>query len=120
MRNHQSESKRRKFKQVVSQVNYYTRQWRTKYGFVVTDREFVAIERADSSGDLQLSAPIPMTAHGPRLTVPMALWYLAMTAGADEDAGHGRHSRLGAGRCDVQPISPYHPCQTILLVLLMQ
>ncbi|KAH8801717.1 hypothetical protein F5884DRAFT_525165 [Xylogone sp. PMI_703] len=72
------------YKPALSQVNWYMRQHSTRYGFILTDRELVAIRRLDNNGRLELSEPIPWTTRGtsqqPQLTVLLALWYLGMLA----------------------------------------
>ncbi|KAK2767610.1 hypothetical protein FQN54_003768 [Arachnomyces sp. PD_36] len=75
------------FKRVLSQVNFYMKQNRTRYGFILTDAELVAIRRLDRDGNLEVSESIPWTAAGtasqPRLTVLLGLWYLGMLASDD-------------------------------------
>ncbi|PGH29203.1 hypothetical protein GX50_08038 [[Emmonsia] crescens] len=75
------------FYQVLSQVNYYMKQHESRYGFVLTDNELVAIRRLDGNGSLELSTPISWENYGtaaqPRLTVMLALWYLGMLAAQD-------------------------------------
>ncbi|RAH86023.1 hypothetical protein BO86DRAFT_415533 [Aspergillus japonicus CBS 114.51] len=77
----------KEFKQILSQVNYYMKQHHTRYGFVITDQELVAIKRLNRDGELQVSDSIPWTDRGtpdqPCMTVLLALWYLGMLA-ADE------------------------------------
>ncbi|PWY80833.1 hypothetical protein BO94DRAFT_548130 [Aspergillus sclerotioniger CBS 115572] len=77
------------FKQVLSQLNWYMKQHQAKYGFLLTDRELVAVKRLDGQGKLELSGSIPWDIHGsedqPRLTVLLALWYLGMLAANDQD-----------------------------------
>ncbi|PYI31878.1 hypothetical protein BP00DRAFT_425320 [Aspergillus indologenus CBS 114.80] len=91
LQNHSSPAKRREFKQLLSMVNWYMRQHHTRYGFILTDREFVAIRRLDGpgKGNLELSEPVSWEASGtvsdPRLTILLGLWYLGMLA-ADEDS----------------------------------
>jgi hypothetical protein len=74
----------------------------TRYGFILTDQELVAIRRVQGQdgkavkGDLELSLPIPWKSdkalyepksrsrsQAPRLTVALALWYLGMLAAQD-------------------------------------
>lgn len=78
---------RNEFRQVLSQVNHYMKQHGSRYGFVLTDIELVAIRRLDGNGSLELSTPISWdslgTAAQPRLTVMLALWYLGMLAAQD-------------------------------------
>ncbi|PYH46588.1 uncharacterized protein BP01DRAFT_355583 [Aspergillus saccharolyticus JOP 1030-1] len=84
LRNHPAPSSREEFKQALSQVNYYMRQHHARYGYIITDRELVAIRRLDEDGNLELSTSIPWTAKGtasePRLTVLLGMWYLGMLA----------------------------------------
>ena len=72
------------FKQVLSQLNYYMKQHHARYGYILTDRQLVAVRRQDRAGNLDLSLPIPWsrqgTAQQPALTVLLALWYLGMLA----------------------------------------
>ncbi|KAF5854837.1 hypothetical protein ETB97_011116 [Aspergillus alliaceus] len=88
LRNHPNPSNRMEFKQVLSQVNFYMRQHNTRYGFVLTDCELVAVRRLDRNGNLELSASIPWTAKGsasqPQLTVLLGLGYLGMLAANDQ------------------------------------
>ncbi|KAF4199010.1 hypothetical protein CNMCM8694_006763 [Aspergillus lentulus] len=88
LRNHPNPSNRMEFKQVLSQVNFYMKQHNTRYGFILTDCELVAVRRLDRNGNLELSASIPWTAKGsasqPQLTVLLGLWYLGMLAASDQ------------------------------------
>ena len=72
------------FNQVLSQINFYMIQHHARYGYILTDRELVAIRRRDGVGNLDLSLRIPWsrqgTAQQPALTVLLALWYLGMLA----------------------------------------
>ena len=88
-RNSPNPSIRMEFKQVLSQVNFYMKQHHARYGFIITDRELVAIRRLDMNGNLDLSASIPWTSKGtaqnPQLTVSLGLWYLGMLAANDQE-----------------------------------
>ncbi|KAE8150634.1 hypothetical protein BDV25DRAFT_129397 [Aspergillus avenaceus] len=79
------------FKQALSQVNWYMKQHKARYGFLLTDRELVAIRRLDDHGNLELAEPIPFTRGGttaqPQLTVLLALFYIGMLAAQDTGAG---------------------------------
>ncbi|KAI9824124.1 MAG: hypothetical protein M1819_001079 [Sarea resinae] len=79
---------REEFRQALSQVNYYMNQHHSRYGFILTDRELVAIRKQDTHGNLDLSDPIPWRTVGdgqaPILTLPLALWYLGMLAAQDQ------------------------------------
>jgi hypothetical protein len=85
---------RKEYRQALSQVNYYMKQHSSRYGFVLTDHEMVAVRRLDDNGNLQLSNPIPWdiggTAAQPQLTVLLALWYLGMLAAHDQGADQWR------------------------------
>lgn len=88
-RNSPNPSIRMEFKQALSQVNFYMKQHHARYGFIITDRELVAIRRLDMNGNLDLSASIPWTSKGtaqnPQLTVSLGLWYLGMLAANDQE-----------------------------------
>lgn len=75
---------RTQFRQALSQVNWYMKRHRTQYGFILTDRELVAIRSLDDDGNLEPSDSVPWDTVGtedqPRLTVLLALWYLGMLA----------------------------------------
>ncbi|PYH97915.1 hypothetical protein BO71DRAFT_395740 [Aspergillus ellipticus CBS 707.79] len=72
------------FRQVLSQINWYMDQHETRYGFLLTDCEMVAIKRLDDEGRLELSESVLWSTKGsedcPQLTVLLALWYLGMLA----------------------------------------
>lgn len=78
---------RKEFKKVLSQVNYYMSDQGARYGFVITDRELVAIRRLNNVTDLQLSNPVPWSpqenTEQPQLTILLALWYIGMLASDD-------------------------------------
>lgn len=80
---------RTEFKQVLSQVNFYMLQHHTRYSFILTDLELVAIRRLDRNGNLEVSTSIPWTATGtaanPTMTVALGLWYLGMLAADGQD-----------------------------------
>lgn len=79
--------RRREYRQALAQVNFYMKQHQTQYGYILTDKELVAIRRLDFNGNLELSAPVPWAQGGtvttPRLTILLALWYLGMLASED-------------------------------------
>ncbi|PYI09834.1 hypothetical protein BO78DRAFT_307386 [Aspergillus sclerotiicarbonarius CBS 121057] len=68
------------YRQVLSQVNWYMRQHKSHYGYILTNTEFVAVRRVEeTNGRLALATPIPWSAGGPeQLSVLLGLWYLAM------------------------------------------
>ncbi|KAE8133851.1 hypothetical protein BDV38DRAFT_257236 [Aspergillus pseudotamarii] len=84
LRNSPTPYGRKQFKQALAQVNYYMKQHETHFGFILTDRELVAIRRLDRNGRLELSDSVSWITKGsecqPRLTVLLALWYLGMLA----------------------------------------
>lgn len=86
-----SRHEKKEYKQVLSQLNFYAKRNKTRYSFVLTNREFVAIQRLDVYGHLKVSDPIPWDARGtlqsPRLTVPLAIWYLTMLAARKDPDG---------------------------------
>jgi hypothetical protein len=88
MRANQIVSQRNEYRQALSQVNFYMNQHDSRYGFLITDRELVAIRKLDRNGNLELAQPIPWTTGGtaaqPRLTVMLALWYIGMLASHDQ------------------------------------
>lgn len=84
--------KRREFRQVLSQVNYYMFQHGARYGYILTERELVAVKRLTSAhrpAHLELSQPIPWIQRGtegaPQMSILLALWYLGMLASSDAD-----------------------------------
>ena len=74
-------------REALAQVNHCMMQHRARYGFIITDKELVAIRRLDVNGNLELSPSIPWNATGaeeePQMTVLLGLWYLAMLASID-------------------------------------
>ncbi|KAL2794636.1 hypothetical protein BJX66DRAFT_325261 [Aspergillus keveii] len=90
-----SVSDRSEYLQALSQVNFYMHQHNTRYGFLLTNHEMVAIRRRDDRGSLELSRPIPWEAAGTpnnqRMTVLLALWYLGMLASQNEGDEHTVH-----------------------------
>ncbi|KGM91616.1 uncharacterized protein PADG_12300 [Paracoccidioides brasiliensis Pb18] len=81
-------SQRNEYHQALSQVNFYMNQHNSRYGFLVTNQELVAIRKLDENGNLELAQPILWTTGGtatqPRLTVMLALWYIGMLASHDQ------------------------------------
>lgn len=79
---------RDEFMQGLSELNFYMDQHNAHYGFLLTDRELVAIRKI-GVGRIELSDSIPWTAQGnaaqPRLTVLLSLWYLGMLAADDQN-----------------------------------
>ncbi|PLB49172.1 hypothetical protein P170DRAFT_436800 [Aspergillus steynii IBT 23096] len=85
-------SQRTEFRQVLAEVNFHMKRNQTRYGFVLTDAELVAVRRpdgdADGDGNLEVSESIPWSAKGsamqPRMTVLLGLWYLGMLAAEEK------------------------------------
>lgn len=94
MRNDPNIGQQNEFRQALSQVNFYMNQHNTRYGFLITNRELVAIRKLDRNGNMELSQPIPWTTGGtptqPRLTVMLALWYIGMLASHDQGINQWR------------------------------
>ncbi|KAI9374778.1 hypothetical protein BJX61DRAFT_532134 [Aspergillus egyptiacus] len=59
-----SYSWRREYRQAISQVNWYTRQHGSRYGFILTEKELVVWRRLDNFGNLELADPIPFVRGG--------------------------------------------------------
>ena len=78
---------RREFQKVLAQLNYYMKQHRTPFGFILTDQQLVPVRRLNRRGDLQVADPVPWTQRGaanaPELTVALVFWYLGMLAADD-------------------------------------
>lgn len=65
----------------LSRAKLYMELCGTRYGFILTNEEFVAIKRDDASGRLALSESIPWTSGGTgKMSLLLALWYLCMLA----------------------------------------
>lgn len=75
---------RKEYRQALSQVNWYMNQHNARYGFLLTNRELVAIRRLDENGNLPIPYTRGGTAEHSELTVLLALWYLGMLAANDQ------------------------------------
>ncbi|KAK2798720.1 hypothetical protein FQN50_008758 [Emmonsiellopsis sp. PD_5] len=88
MRGSQIVGQRNEYRQALSQVNFYMNQHNSRYGFLVSNQELVAIRKLDQNGNLELAQPILWTTGGtatqPRLTVMLGLWYIGMLASHDQ------------------------------------
>lgn len=77
------------FQQVLSQTNLYMKHHGGRYGFIVTDQEFMAVEQIDKNGKLKISQTFLWTASGtidePQLTVSLALSYLGILGSYEDD-----------------------------------
>ncbi|KAJ5688560.1 hypothetical protein N7462_002952 [Penicillium macrosclerotiorum] len=77
----QNEMERRFYLLHLSRVNLYMQLYGSKYGFILTDKEFVAIKRLDNMGNLAVSEPIHWIDGGnDRPSIILGLWYLGMLA----------------------------------------
>ncbi|KZS90454.1 hypothetical protein SISNIDRAFT_496984 [Sistotremastrum niveocremeum HHB9708] len=81
-----------KYRQGLSQVNCYSNQRWTRYGFILTEKELQCFRRhVDEDGEpvdgaLDLATPIPLSAYGREvMTVELGLWYLCMLAADDDE-----------------------------------
>ena len=76
-------------RQVLTQLNFHMRKKNVRYGYVRADKELVAVRRLDTSGNLELSDPVPWSSGlddtTGRLTVLLGLWHLGMLASKDDD-----------------------------------
>jgi hypothetical protein len=75
------------YRQVLSQVHYYMVRNECRWGYVMTDREFVAIERVEGCfGVLRVAEAVPWErGDDDEWGLPLALWYLHAMAGEDDD-----------------------------------
>ncbi|KAA8643770.1 hypothetical protein EYZ11_008214 [Aspergillus tanneri] len=74
------------YKQVLSQVNFYMDQHKARYGFILSNVEFVAVKRLDTNGRLAVATPIPWTGGGiGQPSVLLGLWYLGMLVAEDDN-----------------------------------
>ncbi|KAL4901076.1 hypothetical protein BDW74DRAFT_187918 [Aspergillus multicolor] len=83
------------YKRALAQVNWYMRQYGARYGFILSNEEFLAVKRLDADGRVAVSEPVlwsdaaaaDATGTGTgtgRLSVLMGIWYVGMLA-VDED-----------------------------------
>lgn len=63
----------REYKQVLLQLQFYMRQNRARYGYIVTNTELVVVKQMCTCGHLAVSNPIPWGVSGRGLTVYLAL-----------------------------------------------
>jgi hypothetical protein len=75
------------YRQVLSQVHHYMLRNECRWGYVMTDREFVAIERVEGCfGALRVAEAVPWErGDDDEWGLPLALWYLHAMAGEDDD-----------------------------------
>ncbi|KAA8897054.1 hypothetical protein FN846DRAFT_964419 [Sphaerosporella brunnea] len=74
------------YRQVLSQVHSYMNAAGCRWGYVVTDREFVALQRGDHFGELHVAEAVPLFGGGRGAWTPaLAAWYLYALAQAEGD-----------------------------------
>jgi hypothetical protein len=71
------------YRQVLSQVYSYMNENDCRWGYVLTDHEFLAVERGDGWGDLRVAKPVAWGESEP-WTVAYAAWFLHALAAGDE------------------------------------
>ncbi|KAA8895096.1 hypothetical protein FN846DRAFT_922551 [Sphaerosporella brunnea] len=71
------------YRQVLSQVHSYMNANGCEWGYVLTDREFVAVERGDVSGDIRVGEAVAWEASG-SWNVAFATSFLHALAAGDE------------------------------------
>lgn len=88
-RNGPSPTDEMEFRQALFQANYYMILQHSRYRFLITNLELVAIKRLDDVGNLEVSDSIPWASSGtsehPQLTILLGLWYLGMLAADDQN-----------------------------------
>ncbi|KAA8912160.1 hypothetical protein FN846DRAFT_903778 [Sphaerosporella brunnea] len=71
------------YRQVLSQVHAYMNKTACRWGYVLTDHEFLAVERGDKWGDIRVADAVAWDSDGP-WNVAFAAWFLhALAAGAE-------------------------------------
>lgn len=74
---------RMEYRQVLSQVHFYMNRAGCRWGYIVTDREFVALKRGERFGELLVADAVPVEGGKPGWNVAFAAWYLHMMAADD-------------------------------------
>jgi hypothetical protein len=98
-------SQDREYRQALSQVHYYMVRHACRWGYIMTDREFVAIERVDGRpGVLKVADAVAWKRDDGNngLGLPLALWFLHAMASDSDDAWCLRAAR-GGGASAEQP-----------------
>ena len=76
------ESAKEQYRQGLAQLNYYMKENQTRYGFMLTDQELVAVKRMDRDGNLQVARSVrwgTSGSYGPAvMTVLLAFWKMGM------------------------------------------
>jgi hypothetical protein len=80
-------TKNTEFRQVLSQIHHYMNVHGTRYGYVLTDQEFVAIRRRGQKfGDIMISKPVPWVGNGRgQMSLALAIWFLHKLAAEDKE-----------------------------------
>ncbi|KAA8906954.1 hypothetical protein FN846DRAFT_947750 [Sphaerosporella brunnea] len=73
------------YRQVLSQVHSYMNAAGCRWGYVLTDREFVALQRGEEFGELHVAEAVPLMGGEGDWTPALAAWYLYVLAQADGD-----------------------------------
>jgi hypothetical protein len=75
------------FRQVLSQVHHYMNVHGTRYGYILTDQEFVAIRRGGKKfGDIMVSKPVPWEGNcRGEMSLALAMWFLHKLATEDTE-----------------------------------
>ncbi|KAJ5578127.1 uncharacterized protein N7459_007091 [Penicillium hispanicum] len=85
MRDSEIRRDRHEYKQTLAQVNFYMKQHGARYGFILTDAEFVAVKRLNANGYLAVAEAVPWKSGGMgNFSVLLGLWYLGMLAAEDQ------------------------------------
>ncbi|KAA8912587.1 hypothetical protein FN846DRAFT_903465 [Sphaerosporella brunnea] len=71
------------YRQVLSQLNYYMNRDNCRWGYVVTDREFVALQRGPEFGALKVAEAVRLEGGDRDWGVALAAWHLHMMAALD-------------------------------------
>jgi hypothetical protein len=74
------------FRQVLSQIHHYMNVHGTRYGYILTDQEFVAIQRGGKKfGDIRVSKPVLWGGNGAgEMSLALAMWFLHKLATEDK------------------------------------
>jgi hypothetical protein len=73
----------KEYRQVLSQLHWYMNTAQCRWGYVLTDMEFVALERGPTFGDLKVSQAVNWGHKGERWGIGLAAWYLHAMANGD-------------------------------------
>ena len=74
----------RRCKEALAQVNFYMEENDARYGFLLTDKEFVALKSMPQGGCLEPAAVSWNGSAESALTVLLAYWYIGMLASSND------------------------------------